>query len=94
MNRGYLMFQEYNDLLEKEERKVTSGYSNDERDTECYDYVHNGRDVVVCECTTDMCNSADSSLLPSNLVILRQTATLLAISWTLNKLLLASNVYL
>ena len=49
-------FQDYQDLLEKEEFRDTE---DPDEDPTCYDTIHNGRDVSICLCTGDKCNAAD-----------------------------------
>ena len=52
-------------MKDKERRKRNQTIDKDlTRDIECYDDVHNGRNVRVCECTTDFCNAA-SELNPN-----------------------------
>ena len=46
-------------MKEKERRKLNNTIKGT-RDSECYDTVDQGRDVTICECTTDLCNAADS----------------------------------
>jgi len=70
--------KEYGILQEKEERKRSPDYSGTEEDSECYDTVHNGRDVVVCECTTDKCNSANKGHHGSLLIVATSLASVLA----------------
>ena len=73
-----ILFQQYQDLLEKEKRKRSPETSESERDSECYDTIHNGRDVIVCECTTDKCNSATSTVISRQNVV-AAVATLAAV---------------
>lgn len=49
----------YKALKEKEQRKL-NGTIKGIRDIECYDTVDHGRDATICECTTDLCNAADT----------------------------------
>lgn len=50
--------EDYNDLLEKEDRKASDEHFD--HDPACYETVHNGRDVHVCICSGDKCNSASA----------------------------------
>ena len=53
-------FKDYNELLEKEEM-----YAMDkiEGDLSCYDTTDNGRQVRVCVCTSEKCNSSPPTKL-------------------------------
>ena len=41
----------------------------DTQDIECYASIDHGRKVTVCECTTDLCNLATSTIYNNNNVI-------------------------
>lgn len=56
---------DYYDLLDKEEQKILE---NLDTDPACYQDVHNGRDVKVCICSGDKCNSA-SFATPTTLYV-------------------------
>jgi len=49
----------YQRLKEIEKRKLNDTIEDTE-DSECYDATDHGRKVIICECTTDLCNVAST----------------------------------
>ena len=52
-------FQAYHRLKEIEKHKLNDTIEDTE-DSECYDATDHGRKVIICECTTDLCNGAST----------------------------------
>jgi len=55
--------EDYNDLLEKEEMYAMDKIDDD---LSCYDTTDNGRQVRVCVCTSEKCNSSPPTKLTKN----------------------------
>jgi len=49
----------YHRLKEIEKNKLNDTIEDTE-DSECYDATDHGRKVIICECTTDLCNGAST----------------------------------
>merc|ERR1712223_577323 len=58
----------YKDLKDMEKRKMNQSL-DDTHDIECYADIDHGRKVTICECTTDLCNSATTTTYNNNHVI-------------------------
>lgn len=57
----------YKDLKEMEKRKMNHTF-DDTEDIECYADIDRGRKVTICECTTDLCNFATSTIYNNNVI--------------------------